>query len=123
MSLTALLEEPVYLEGPEDRNCRWCGGLGLDPFLPSRIRQFFTSRPWFTERSCKCSDPAYCTAKRDVLLPDVNVLDPLNLWVEDYTGEFTGPHVHLTPFDIIGMSYCSVRCQRCRGTGRLPRIV
>lgn len=31
--------------------------------------------------------------------------------------------IERTPFDLIGMTYMNVRCERCRGTGRQTRLV
>lgn len=90
--------------------CRWCAGDGLDPFLPTRIRQFLTCAPW-----CISSDPGG-HSEYELLLPDVNEWLPLNEWVENMSGHL--PRIARSPFDLIGMTYVRVRCKRCRGTGR-----
>lgn len=113
-----LIDLPVSYR--DDRPCRWCGGDGLDPFLPTRIRQFFTRGPFMVVEVWESFAGSF-VERREVprLLADVSTWNPFNQFLEYATTELTGrTDVVYTPFDLAGRTYHGLRCKRCRGSGR-----
>lgn len=110
---------------PEARICRWCGGNGLDPFLPTRIRQFLTHSPYYLVEVVRPAHVPLASyhVEQQRLLADVNEWNPLNEFLEDVSTEMRGCRdISATPFDLVGRTYHGLRCPRCRGTGRQTRL-
>lgn len=111
-----------------ERTCRWCAGDGLDPFLPTRVRQWLGHTPYLVYKGGRNASETFSglpEREGTLLFSAVTHYCPLNEWLnEEVSPELRGrSDVVYTPFDLIGMSYMRIRCKRCRGTGRTTRLV